>query len=108
MEFQPNLTAAVNLLTGLLRAYELHADANPDTSAATLRQDADVIRMTRDDLLQIMGADIKDVDTHGASREWTKSIGLLAEGSSSWKYQTSRDPHLTAEELRKQEQGRQS
>ncbi|WP_242892459.1 hypothetical protein [Actinomadura litoris] len=99
----PRLTGAVNLLTGLIRAYELHADANPGLDAETLRQDADAARGIRDSLLQIMGADIRNVDTHGASSEWTSSIGMFTRGNGEWKARPSRDPRLTLEQLRDQE-----
>ncbi|MGK5554781.1 hypothetical protein ACSNOI_24510 [Actinomadura kijaniata] len=106
MTSQPDLSRAVSLITGLIRAYELHADANP-ADPQTLRQDADVARSIRDGLLRIMGTDIKEVDPHGGfSREWTASIGMLTRGDGSWKEPPSRDPHLTLEEIEAQDRRR--
>jgi hypothetical protein len=89
---QLSVLATARLITGMIRAFELHADANPQ-EAGYLRADADTLRATRDDLLESNGLTIEEAKVdYGGSREWTAAFGRLTEGSGDWPFDPSRDP----------------
>ncbi|TDB97962.1 hypothetical protein [Actinomadura sp. 7K534] len=93
---QLTLEAVAVLLTGLVKAFDLHADANP-TRAFGLRAHADEVRNYRDDLLKMIGvAPGTALSNHGGHGEWTVTIGKLASDDSQWPLQPSRDPWSAA------------
>ncbi|MFG1963100.1 hypothetical protein [Nonomuraea sp. NPDC049028] len=92
MDSDLTVLAAIRALTGVIRAFELHADANPD-DAVLLHSDANSLRTIRDDLLQDSPYSLDYArEDHGASREWCRAVGRLTEGSDAWGFEPSRDP----------------
>jgi hypothetical protein len=93
-----DLYAAAVALTGLVQAFEAHADANPQR-ADTLRGYAAEIRDHRDSVLQRLGiAPGTALDDHGGSDEWTGAIGTLRWGNHTWPDRPARGKWLSVEQ----------
>ncbi len=83
--------AAARAITGVIKAFELHADANPE-DAADLREQADDFRSTRDGLLSGTGLSLEDAKDGGDVSDWGGALLRLTSGNSEWHWEPSRDP----------------
>lgn len=91
------LEDAAIMLSGLVRAFELHADANPD-KAPNLRRSANTVRRRRDAILKEMGLRPGTVlDSRWGTSEWAAAIKQIALGNSEWDGPPSRDEWLSAD-----------
>ncbi|POM26747.1 hypothetical protein BTM25_11530 [Actinomadura rubteroloni] len=91
------IISVANALTGLVKAFELHADANP-RDAFDLRIHANEVRGLRDDLLEATGQSGATLNEWRGADEWTAAIAHFTQGNRQWPARPSRDPLLTLAE----------
>ncbi|OLT24401.1 hypothetical protein BJF79_13750 [Actinomadura sp. CNU-125] len=93
-----DLHAVAVALTGLIQAFEAHADANPQLGDS-LRGYAAEIRDHRDSVLRRLGITPgTPLDDHGGASEWAAAIGTLRWGNHAWPDQPTRGKWLSVEQ----------